>query len=127
MTPALRRKLDALVERREEVERLLADPVVGADQNRFRTLSREFSTLQPVADALAAEAQARADLAAAEAMRSDAELRERMLASTSAVQHRLGASRFTDASPVERPTISGPKSRHSAIHFSLTSALIGQV
>ena len=76
MTPALRRKLDALVERREEVERLLADPSVAADQNRFRNLSREFSTLQPVADALAAEAQARADLAAAEAMRADPELRE---------------------------------------------------
>ena len=76
MTPALRRKLDALVERREEVERLLADPSVAADQTRFRNLSREFSTLQPVADALAAEAQARADLAAAEAMRSDPELRE---------------------------------------------------
>ncbi|QIL21295.1 peptide chain release factor 1 [Thermomonas sp. HDW16] len=76
MTPALRRKLDALVERREEVERLLADPSVAADQTRFRNLSREFSTLQPVADALAAEAQARADLAAAEAMRADPELRE---------------------------------------------------
>ncbi|GHC08110.1 peptide chain release factor 1 [Thermomonas carbonis] len=76
MTPALRRKLDALVERREEVERLLADPAIAADQHRFRNLSREFATLQPVADALAAEAQARADLAAAEAMRSDPELRE---------------------------------------------------
>ena len=76
MTPALRRKLDALVERREEVERLLADPSAAADQNRFRNLSREFATLQPVADALAAEAQARSDLAAAEAMRSDPELRE---------------------------------------------------
>ena len=60
MTPALRRKLDALVERREEVERLLADPAVAADQARFRNLSREFATLQPVADALAPEAQARA-------------------------------------------------------------------
>ncbi|HWS77491.1 MAG TPA: peptide chain release factor 1 [Thermomonas sp.] len=76
MTPALRRKLDALVERREEVERLLADPAVAADQARFRNLSREFATLQPVADALAAEALARADLAAAEAMRADPELRE---------------------------------------------------
>ena len=76
MTPALRRKLDALVERREEVERLLADPAIAADQARFRNLSREFATLQPVADALAAEAQARADLAAAEAMRGDPELRE---------------------------------------------------
>ena len=76
MTPALRRKLDALVERREEVERLLADPAIAADQMRFRNLSREFATLQPVADALEAEARARADLAAAEAMRGDPELRE---------------------------------------------------
>ena len=76
MTPALRRKLDALVERREEIERLLSDGAVAADQTRFRNLSREFSTLQPVADALAAEAQARADLASAEAMRGDPELRE---------------------------------------------------
>ncbi|MEO5629537.1 MAG: PCRF domain-containing protein, partial [Thermomonas sp.] len=76
MTPALRAKLDALVERREEIERLLADPSVAAEQARFRSLSREFSTLQPVVDALAGEAQARADLAAAEAMRADPELRE---------------------------------------------------
>ena len=69
MTSALRRKLEALLERREEVERLLADPAVAADQTRFRSLSREFASLQPVADALAAEAQARADLAAAQAMR----------------------------------------------------------
>jgi peptide chain release factor 1 len=76
MTPALRRKLDALVDRREELARLLADPSLAADQSRFRNLSREFSTLQPIADALAAEAQARADLVAAEAMRTDPELRE---------------------------------------------------
>ena len=75
MTPALRRKLEALLERREEVERLLAEPAVAADQGRFRSLSREFAGLQPVADALAAEARARADLAAAQAMRADPELR----------------------------------------------------
>ena len=50
-----------------------------------------------------------------------------MFASTSAVQHRTGASRLTVASPVESPTFSGPSSRQRAIHFSLTSALIGQV
>ncbi|GAB1408322.1 peptide chain release factor 1 [Thermomonas brevis] len=76
MTPALRRKLEALLERREEVERLLADPATAADQAKFRALSREFANLQPVAEALAAEAQARADLAAAQAMRDDPELRE---------------------------------------------------
>ena len=76
MTPGLRRKLEVLVERREELERLLADPGVIRDAERFRNLSREFSQLEPVAVALAAEAQAKRDLAAAESMRSDPELRE---------------------------------------------------
>lgn len=76
MTPTLRRKLEALAERREELERLLSDPGVVADNERFRNYSREFSQLEPVATALAAEKQAKADLAAAEAMRSDPEMRE---------------------------------------------------
>ncbi len=76
MTPSLRRKLEALAERREELERLLADPGVMADNARFRDLSREFAQLEPVATALAAEARARADLASAEAMREDPELAE---------------------------------------------------
>ena len=76
MLPTLRRKLEALLERREELERLLADPGVVADNERFRNLSREFSQLEPVAVGLAAEAQARADLTSAEAMRGDAELHE---------------------------------------------------
>jgi len=76
MTPTLRRKLEALAERREELERLLADPGVIGDANQFRKLSREFAQLEPVVNALAAEAQAKQDLAAAEAMRNDPELRE---------------------------------------------------
>ncbi len=71
MTPTLRRKLEALAERREELERLLADPGVIADNERFRKLSREFSQLEPVATALANEAAAKHDLAAAETMRND--------------------------------------------------------
>ena len=51
MTPSLRRKLEALAERREELERLLADPGVAADNARFRDLSREFAQLEPVAAA----------------------------------------------------------------------------
>ncbi|HGK7302930.1 MULTISPECIES: peptide chain release factor 1 [Stenotrophomonas] len=76
MTPTLRRKLEALAERREELERLLAEPDVVADNNRFRDLSREFAQLEPVATALADEARAKADLAAAEGMRADPDLRE---------------------------------------------------
>ena len=76
MTPTLRRKLEALAERREELERLLSDPEVLADNERFRNFSREFSQLEPIAAALADEVRAKADLASAEAMRADPELRE---------------------------------------------------
>jgi peptide chain release factor 1 len=89
MLPSLRRKLDLLAERREELERLLADPGVIGDAERFRNLSREFSQLEPVAVALAAEAQARADLVAAQAMRSDPELAELAQEEIGAASERL--------------------------------------
>ncbi len=76
MTPTLRRKLEALAERREEIERLLADPATVNDAARYRGLMRECSQLEPIAAGLVAERHARADLAAAEAMRSDPELAE---------------------------------------------------
>ena len=89
MTPSLRRKLEALAERREELERLLADPGVMADNARFRDLSREFAQLEPVATALAAEARARADLASAEAMREDPELAELAQEEVASARQRL--------------------------------------
>lgn len=89
MTPTLRRKLEALAERREELERLLADPDVVGDNERFRSFSREFAQLQPIATALADEARALADLAAAEAMRADADLRELADEEIAAAQARL--------------------------------------
>src|SRR5207342_3964542 len=61
MTPTLRRKLQALAERRDELERLLADPATIADNDRFRSFSREFSQLEPLAIALASERRARED------------------------------------------------------------------
>ncbi|WP_349985757.1 peptide chain release factor 1 [Stenotrophomonas sp. WHRI 8082] len=89
MTPTLRRKLEALAERREELERLLSDPAVVADNKRFRDLSREFSQLEPVALALADENRAKADLATAEAMRADPDLRELADEEVDAAQARL--------------------------------------
>ncbi|QGL95945.1 peptide chain release factor 1 [Stenotrophomonas pavanii] len=91
MTPTLRRKLEALAERREELERLLAEPDVVADNTRFRDLSREFAQLEPVATALADEARAKADLAAAEGMRADPDLRELAEEEIAAAQARLQA------------------------------------
>lgn len=91
MTPTLRRKLLALAERREELERLLSDPDVVADNERFRNFSREFSQLEPIATALANEARALEDLASAEAMRADPELRELAEEEISTAQARLQA------------------------------------
>ena len=53
MTPTLRRKLEALAERREEIERLLADPATVNDAARYRGLMRECSQLEPIAAGLA--------------------------------------------------------------------------
>src|SRR3546814_3263664 len=89
MLPTLRRKLEALAERRDALERLLADPDVAADQDRFRAFSREFAQIVPVAPALAHERQARDDLAAAEAMQADPKLRERAEEEIGAANARL--------------------------------------
>ncbi|WDS35897.1 peptide chain release factor 1 [Pseudoxanthomonas sp.] len=89
MTPTLRRKLEALAERREELERLLADPSVVADNSRFRDFSREFAQLEPIATAMADESRAQNDLAAALAMREDPELRELADEEVSTAQARL--------------------------------------
>jgi peptide chain release factor 1 len=48
MKDSIRRKLEKLAERHEEVSHLLADPGVIADTNRFRELSMEYSRLDPV-------------------------------------------------------------------------------
>ncbi|MCD9047652.1 MULTISPECIES: peptide chain release factor 1 [unclassified Luteimonas] len=91
MLPTLRRKLEALAERREELERLLADPGIAADQQRFRALSREFSQLEPLSTALAAEQQARTDLDGALALRDDPELAALADEEIAASQARLDA------------------------------------
>ncbi len=50
MKDSIRTKLEALSDRLDEINGLLADPGVIADQERFRALSREHAQLQPVVD-----------------------------------------------------------------------------
>ncbi|HJU39738.1 MAG TPA: peptide chain release factor 1 [Tahibacter sp.] len=76
MTPSIRRKLEQLAERHEEVGALLAQPDALADAKRFRDLSREYAQLEPVAAALKAYDANEAELAAADAMLRDADMRE---------------------------------------------------
>ena len=52
MTPSIRKKLAELKDRYEEVGLMLGDPDVITDNNRFRTLSREYAGLEPAAQAL---------------------------------------------------------------------------
>ena len=89
MLPTLRRRLEALAERREELERLLVEPGLAADPVRFRALSREFSQLEPLSAALADERRAQADLDTARAMREDPELRALAEDEITAAQARL--------------------------------------
>jgi len=76
MTPSLLRKLEILAERYEEVGHLLSDASVINDNQKFRTLSKEYSQLEPVANNLSLFRQAHKDLASAEQMRADPEMRE---------------------------------------------------
>jgi hypothetical protein len=60
-------------------------------------------------------------------MSAAAPSRRATLARISAVQAMIGASAFTEASPVSIPTLAAPNTSVSAKNFSLTSALIGAV
>lgn len=78
MNPSIVRKLEALLERYEEVQHLLSDPGVIADQDRFRGLSREYSQLEELVECFTAYQRAQADEAGAREMlqEDDAEMRE---------------------------------------------------
>ena len=76
MTPSIRRKLEALAERHEEIGLLLGQTEVLADNSRFRELSREYAQLEPVADAMREQARVEHELVDARAMLDDPELRE---------------------------------------------------
>lgn len=78
MNPSIVRKLEALLERYEEVQHLLSDPSVIDDQDRFRGLSREYSQLDELVQCFTQYQQAQEDEATAQEMlqEDDAELRE---------------------------------------------------
>ena len=76
MKPSIRQKLDLLVDRLDEIDRMLSAPSTANDMDQFRKLSRERAEIEPVIVQFHAFRQAENDLAEAEAMRSDPEMRE---------------------------------------------------
>ncbi|MCF1428480.1 MAG: peptide chain release factor 1 [Shewanella sp.] len=68
MKDSVIRKLEGLIERHEELQALLSDAGIIADQERFRALSKEYSQLEDVVAGFKAYQQAQADLASAKEM-----------------------------------------------------------
>jgi peptide chain release factor 1 len=89
MTPSIRRKLEALAERHEEVGLLLSQPDVLGDNTRFRELSREYAQLEPVTASLREHDQAERELADARSMLDDPDMREMAVEDIDRLEHRL--------------------------------------
>ncbi|MEJ2509416.1 MAG: peptide chain release factor 1 [Gammaproteobacteria bacterium] len=71
MKPSIQTKLENLAERLEEINALLADPSVIADQKQFRSLSQEYAQLNPVIESYRDYRAALDDIASAEEMLRD--------------------------------------------------------
>ncbi len=76
MKDSIRRKLEKLDERFEEISRLLSDPGVIGQQNQFRELSMEYAKLGPVVDRYQHFVALEADVATARELEMDEEIRQ---------------------------------------------------
>jgi peptide chain release factor 1 len=73
MKDSIRQRLDKMVDRFEELGRLLADPATLGGSREFRDLSREYARLEPLAERYRNVRHLQGELAAAEDLRSDAD------------------------------------------------------
>jgi len=80
MNPSISAKIDNLMERHEELERLLSDAGVIAEQDKFRAFSREYSELGPVVQCARKLRQAQRGKLEAQALLKDADPELRVMA-----------------------------------------------
>jgi len=76
MKASVAAKLASLVARAQELDALLADPDVTVNLDNYRKLSREHAEIKPVVGLYGEYLAAQADIAAAEGMAKDPEMRE---------------------------------------------------
>ena len=78
MKESIRYKLEAVRDRHEELEGLLAEPDVINDQNQYRDLSQEYARIGPIVTLFGDFLTLQTDITAAEEMvaDSDPEIRE---------------------------------------------------
>ena len=75
MKASIRQKLDLLVDRLDEIDRLLAAPDAAGDMDQFRKLTRERAEVEPVVLQFNAFRQAENDIVEAEAMLADPDMK----------------------------------------------------
>ena len=73
MKESIRNKLDNLRDRFGELEALLSDAEIIADQNRFRDLSKEYSDIEELVKSYDRFVQVTEDLEQAKEMQKDAD------------------------------------------------------
>jgi peptide chain release factor 1 len=76
MDPSLRHKLETIRERHDELAAMMCDPEVAGDGRRLAECSREHAEVAPVADAFARLVALEDELAQAEELRAEPELRD---------------------------------------------------
>ena len=91
MKPSLLDKLQALAERLEEVTALLGSPEATADIDAYRKLTREHAEITPVVETYCQYTQAQSDIAAAEEMLADPEMKAFAVEEIDAAQSRMAA------------------------------------
>lgn len=80
MKPSIKAKLQSLAERHEEIGVLLSDPDVIGNQNRFRELSKEYSSLEPIVNCFRDYNQAEDAIAHAKELMKDSDKDMRAMA-----------------------------------------------
>ena len=83
------RNSSALSRRLEEIDRMLAAPETAADMNLFRDLSRERGEIEPIVGRLHAYERAESDLAAAQELAADPEMKAFAAEESAAATHEL--------------------------------------
>jgi peptide chain release factor 1 len=108
MRDSIRRRLERLADRYEEVARLLADPALAGSSDRFRELSMEYARLEPVAQRFRAFLDLERDTRAAGELAADSDPDMRALG---AEEQRALAARIA-ASEAELQHLLIPKDPH---------------
>jgi peptide chain release factor 1 len=75
MKSSIRNRLEQLARRLVEVDALLAEPEIAGDMNRYRKMTRERAELEPVVNVFAEYTKTEDDIASAQEMAGDPEMR----------------------------------------------------